>query len=98
MAKKSRKPNLPQETLERARRELERSGLVFPEQPAPDRSATSPQAAAPQAEARVLPTRRPLTTGAELRAHYAYVVTDLENMAMLAAGILIILVVLSFII
>jgi len=102
MAKKTRKPNLPQETLERARREMERthggSEPIIVEALAAD---------APPAGAKSSPARRPMPTGRvaagsitatpqELRAQYYYVINDLRNMAALATILLIGLVVLSF--
>ena len=89
MAKKTRRPNLPQETLERARREMARTGGMIETSPAP--SATSEIAAAPK-------PRRVILQTADLRTEYAYVANDLRTVAMLAAGLLIVLVVLSFII
>jgi hypothetical protein len=95
MAKKSRKPNLPQETLERARRELERSGDL-PEQPAPPPdTASAVSATAPAAKPAPKPAQRPARQ-VDLAQEYSYVIEDLEQMAMLAAGIMIGLVILSF--
>jgi hypothetical protein len=95
MAKKSRRPNLPQETLERARRELERSGELPapPTQPADTASAVSPPA--PAAKPAAKPAQRPARQ-VDLAQEYAYVIADLQQMAMLAAGIMIVLVILSF--
>ena len=84
MAKKSQKPNLPQETLERARRELARSGSL-PAQPVS-------VDAAPKAKVKV----NQATTQADLAQEYSYVVGDLQQMAILAAGIMVVLVILSF--
>ncbi len=92
MAKKIRRPNLPSETLERARREMQRTGEL-PEQPAPRAESQ----AAPQPVARVVPAvkaRGPV----DLRREYAYVVSDLKQMGLLAATFMGVLVVLSFII
>jgi hypothetical protein len=99
MTKKTRRPNLPQDTLERARRELERGGKAI-DRPAPRPSQpVSPS----QASTSVPPKPGPrialapkVTTQADLRVQYAYVIRDLENMAMVAAAILVTLVVLSF--
>ena len=94
MAKKTRKPNLPQETLERARREMAQGGMVI-EQPAAPAGAASGPAAKPK----VMPGLRKvfsLTTEADLRAQYAYVLLDLQNMAVLAVGLVAVLIVLSF--
>ncbi len=90
MAKKVRRPNLPDETLERARRELQRAGQL-PEQPQPVAQAQAPRAA--EAVARpVTRTRGP----ADLRSEYAYVLADLKSMATVAAAFMVVLVILSF--
>lgn len=97
MAKKVvRRPNLPQETLNRARRELEGSGEIAPIPAAKPRIVAS---AAPT-RAAVVPPNQPLIVrrSADLSKEYHYVVTDLRNMAMLAATILFALIVLSFVI
>ncbi len=88
MSKKKRKPNVPQETLERARREM---GQVT--SPAPSAPAT-PRATKP-AEVR-RPRIAVVPQEVNLREAYAYVIKDLENMAILASGLLIVLVILSF--
>jgi hypothetical protein len=88
MSKKKRKPNLPQETLERARREMGQSAPVV----------TAPQEASKATTAP--PTRRQRLAAAprevNLREEYSYVIKDLENMAILASALLIVLVALSF--
>jgi hypothetical protein len=95
MAKKSRRPNLPQETLERARRELERSGDL-PAQPVPSAAtASAVSTTAPAAKPAAKPAQRPARQ-IDLAQEYAYVIKDLQQMAMLAAGIMIMLVILSF--
>ncbi|MBN2303614.1 MAG: hypothetical protein JXQ72_04015 [Anaerolineae bacterium] len=95
MAKKTRKPNLPQETLERARRELERSGeapiLVQPKAAVPAAGA-----AVPPAQAVVKPRRQSASSAADLREEYAYVISDLQNMGILAAALGVVLVIMSF--
>ncbi len=92
MAKKTTRPNLPQETLERARRELAQGGVLVDEQPVRPTEAGQPVAAvaAPR-------PKRPLYQ-ADLRTEYAYVINDLRNMATLAAAFMIVLVALSFVI
>jgi hypothetical protein len=87
MAKKNRKPNLPQETLERARRELGQQVVV----PAPVEGATSAKPADAR-KPRVLLVPRVVNLSEE----YAYVVKDMQNMGILASGLLIVLVILSF--
>ena len=88
MTKKSRKPNLPQDTLERARRELYGAAPVEEAKPAPQ--ATEAPRAKPVAQRRAV-----LTNEADLRREYAYVLSDMRNMAVLAAGLLAVLLVLS---
>jgi len=91
MAKKTTRPNLPQETLERARRELAQSGVIIDEPVRPVEAAPG-MAAAPVA---VVRPRHPVTQ-ADLRAEYAYVAHDLRSMAILASLFMIVLVGLSF--
>jgi hypothetical protein len=88
MAKKTRRPNLSQETLERARREMNRTSQVV-ETPADKAQPAAPGTAKPV-------VRRTATTEADLSVEYAYVITDLRNMAVLAATMMIVLVILSF--
>ncbi len=88
MTKKSRKPNLPQDTLERARRELYGAAAVEEAKPAPQATET------PRAKP-VVQRRAVLTNEADLRREYAYVLSDLRNMAVLSAGLLAVLLVLS---
>lgn len=87
MAKKTRRPNLPQETLERARRELNMAGPSV-EAIKTTESALPAAAAAHKAQRMVSHT--------DLRSQYAYVLNDLRNMAMLAGVLLLVLVALSF--
>ncbi len=88
MTKKSRKPNLPQDTLERARREL--YGAAPVEEPKP--AAQAAEAPRPKP---VVQRRAVLTSEADLRREYAYVLSDMRNMAILAAGLLVVLVFMS---
>jgi len=88
MTKKSRKPNLPQDTLERARRELYGAAAVEEAKPTPQATET------PRAKP-VVQRRAVLTNEADLRREYAYVLSDLRNMAVLSAGLLAVLLVLS---
>jgi hypothetical protein len=88
MAKKTRRPNLSKETLERARREMSKANQVA------ETPASGEQPAAPGvAKAAV---KRTVTNHADLSVEYAYVITDLRNMAVLAATMMIVLVILSF--
>jgi hypothetical protein len=88
MAKKTRRPNLSQETLERARREMSRTSQVV------ETPASAAQPAAPGAAKAAV--KRTVGTHADLSVEYAYVITDLRNMAVLAAAMMIVLVILSF--
>ncbi len=87
MARKKVAPrlNLPQETLDRARREA--SGEILA--PAPARVVTS---ANPGASAAIKKT-----TVEDLAHEYGYVATDLRNMAILAAVLFAGLILISFI-
>jgi hypothetical protein len=88
MAKKTRRPNLSQETLERARREL---SMKAPAVETPD-STAQPAAPGPAKPA----VKRVGATHEDLSIEYAYVITDLRNMGLLAGAMLIVLVILSF--
>jgi hypothetical protein len=89
MAKKTRRPNLSQETLERARRELSM---------APQAVETPVKEAQPAVSgtARAAAAKRAPVAHADLSTEYAYVILDLRNMAALAAAMMIVLVILSF--
>ena len=85
--KKSKRPNLPQETLERARAELrgERTEVAAPVE-AVRPTSTGTAAPRPKAGKRTgvnLATRR-IPSLEELRAEYSYVTSDLRNLAILA--------------
>jgi len=90
MAKKVRRPNLPSETLERARRELQRAGEL-PEQA--QSTAHAETARAPEMVVRATPKAR---GPVDLRSEYAYVLADLKSMAVVATAFMAVLVVLSF--
>ena len=79
--KSTNRPNLPETALEQARREA--SGTAF-------QAAKPQQAAAPVAAAA-------RTTMDDLAREYAYVVTDLRNMGILAALLFVFLVVLALV-
>lgn len=90
MARKKapRRTNIAQESLERARREAN-GQLYVP--PAPRlESAPARTGKAPIAEVRK-------TTVEDLAAEYAYVLTDLRNMGVLALALFAALIVVSFI-
>jgi len=95
MAKKKRNPNVSQETLARARRELYgTTGPVTPNRTeTPTIIPASP--AAPRPATKV---ERPTVAPVNLEAQYAYVVRDLRNMGTLAAIFMTVLVILSFVI
>ena len=86
MAKKTRRPNIPETTLERARRQMGS---------APAETARVVQ----ETEEQPKPVPRPRTqlSSADLRAEYAYVVSDLQNMGVLAGAFLIVLIALAFV-
>jgi hypothetical protein len=85
VAKKSKRPNLSAETLERARAEM-RGELT------PPASGAAPAAARP-AKRTVAPTAaRRIPTTDELISNYAYVMKDLRNLVILA-GVLLLLIV-----
>ncbi|MBN1200771.1 MAG: hypothetical protein JXJ20_02840 [Anaerolineae bacterium] len=89
MAKKRRKPNVPQQTLERARRELY-SAADAPVEQAP-RPASQPQVAKAPTPVQAVKA----TSVRNLRQEYAYVLSDLRNMGILAAVLMVVLVLMS---
>lgn len=86
MAKKKRQPNVSQETLARARREL--YGTTGPIVRKREEAPASGPASAP----------RHAAAATDLQAQYAYVLSDLRNMGILAVIFMTVLVVLSFVI
>lgn len=87
MAKKTRRPNIPEETLERARRQMAKAPAV---------PVVTPAAAEADSPAKEAPApKRHALSSADLRAEYAYVVSDLQNMAILAGAFLAVLIALS---
>jgi hypothetical protein len=100
MAKKKRNPNVSQETLARARRELYgTTGPVTARRvtppPAETPGATPAEPAAPRPAVKY---ERPAAAPVDLHTQYAYVVRDLRNMGTLAAIFMTVLVILSFVI
>ena len=89
MAKKKRRPNIPQATLEQVRRQVQAQGAHTKQQASSAAGNTPPRKAVA-----VRPTAS-TTTVEDLRAQYAYVITDLTNMAILSGAFLLGLVVLS---
>ena len=88
MAKKPTKPNLPQDLLDRARREIAQNGDVI---------EAAPMASSDPDVKKAAP-RRVFVPTTNLQSQYAYVLLDLRNMATLAVGLAAILIVLSFVI
>ena len=91
--KPTRKPNLPQETLERARREMARRGDLTP---APVPQAEAGANVAVSAPTQASHARKASYAEVDLSKEYAYVVTDLKNMGILAAILGVVLVAMSF--
>ncbi len=97
--KKSKRPNLSQETLERARAELrgERPEPVAAAEGAPSNGSAVAAAARPKAATKrpanpSLATRR-IPSISELIADYGYVLKDLRNLAILAAVLMLAIIV-----
>jgi hypothetical protein len=88
-ARKSNRPNLPQETLARARQELYGSPEA---EPRPVKAKREAPAGAPVGARKVKPVQRETN----LREEYAYVAYDLRNMGILAAALMAVLIILSF--
>ncbi len=88
MAKKSQRPNIPEATLERARRQMGNAPVV----PAPVIEETQEQR-----QTKPVPAPRKQLSSADLRAEYAYVVSDLQNMGVLAGAFLLVLIALAFV-
>ncbi|HEX3050067.1 MAG TPA: hypothetical protein VHP83_05375 [Aggregatilineaceae bacterium] len=85
MAKKTTRPNIPQATLERARKELYGGGTAE----VTSTTATSEMAAV--GTKKVVRVKRE----ANLREEYAYVIKDLRNMVMLASALMAMLLLLA---
>jgi hypothetical protein len=89
--KKRRHTNIPEEALNRARREaggFTNNIQVVTESPKPQKKSNMPESS---------PALAQKTTMEDLATEYAYVLTDLRNMGMLAATLFAVLVILSFI-
>ncbi len=93
--KKSKRPNLSQETLERARAEL-RGDYA---EPVPAAPSVGNGAAVAEVKAAKAPKRNPafatrrIPSIDELVAEYGYVLRDLRNLAILAVALLAIIIV-----
>jgi hypothetical protein len=96
--KKSKRPNLSQETLERARAELrgERAEPAGAVESAPSNGGTvvaaRPRATTKRTTGSSLATRR-IPSTSELIQEYSYVLRDLRNLAILAALLMLAIVV-----
>lgn len=96
--KKSTRPNLPQETLARARAELQGETVLAPS--SSDKGATVASAregAKPLVQPRKVVRTGSMVTIEDLKAEYSYVIGDLRNMAILTVGLVIFLVVMALV-
>ena len=96
MARKKKsgaRPNLPKETLKRARREAGGGDFVIAEQP--ESRPAKPKKKKAAAARQTAPVVKTMTEE-DLAHEYAYVVSDLRNMGLLAGALFAFLVVLSF--
>lgn len=109
--KKRRKPNLSNEALERARRELRGEGEApesqQAEKPAPNpaiKTEVAPIAATPKPKAPPTPRPEPVQgtkrtmSRQELATEYGYVINDLSSMGVLALILFIAMIVVSLLI
>ncbi len=83
--KTSHRPNLPTETLNRARQQAGQDTVVPAARPARQKNKLD------------VDTSVKKVTMEDLANEYAYVVTDLRNMGLLAAALFALLIVLSFV-
>ena len=105
--KKSKRPNLPQETLERARAELRGTAAPLTIDGEEDEVEVSPVVkpkakpvppSAPLKTKRLASTNmRRIPTVEELLGEYGYVMRDLRQLGILAGSLLIAVVVISFV-
>ena len=105
--KKSKRPNLPQETLERARAELRGTASPLTIDSEEDEVEVSPVAkpkikavppSAPLKSKRIASTNvRRMPTVGELLEEYGYVTRDLRQLGILAGSLLIAIAVISFV-
>ena len=91
MTKKPNKPNLPQETLERARKELYGT-RTLDEQQEQEIKAANPAVKFVAQESK----GSRLVREVNLAEEYSYVVKDLRSMASLAAMLFVVLIAMSF--
>lgn len=87
--KSSARPNIPQETLDRARQRAA-SRVDLPVEMSAGNGGTVSRSRMQQAAPK-------MTTMEDLAAEYSYVLEDLRNMGLLAAALFALLIVLSFI-
>lgn len=86
--KKSNRVNLPQQTLDRARRA---AGQQVEPDAAPEKVKVKPKG-----QAKAAPQVKKVTME-DLAQEYAYVLTDLRNMGLLAAALFAVLIAISFV-
>lgn len=101
MAKKksSRKPNLSQEALERAKRELSESGFAISRvDPIKKEELTALKPKSQPSSSPVVRSKKTMMSKEELAAEYGYVIADLRNMGALAGLLFIAMVVVSLLI
>lgn len=101
MAKKktTRKPNLSQAALERAKRELSESGIVVTEStPKADIATTASTTSHKQPQQQVVRSKKAMMSKEELATEYSYVLTDLRNMGVLAGILFVAMVMVSLLI
>ena len=97
--KKSRKPNLSQAALERARQELRDGGAVAPDSPALEAQAVPARPVKKEIKPveRVGSIKRTMTRD-ELASEYGYVIRDLTSMGALAGILFVAMVVVALVI
>ncbi len=97
--KKSKRPNLPQETLERARAEMrgDRIQTVDAEESDSTNGTMAVSGSKPKVKRTGVTTARRIPSTQELLAEYAYVLKDLRNLIILAGVLMAIIVVLALV-
>ncbi|MCB9438512.1 MAG: hypothetical protein H6673_16190 [Anaerolineales bacterium] len=100
MAKKkpTRKPNLSQAALERAKRELSESGIVVSQSAPVAETGTKVSTQTSKPQQQTVRSKKTMMTREELATEYGYVLTDLRNMGALAGILFIAMVVASLLI
>lgn len=95
--KKSTRPNLPQETLARARAELQGETVLVPSSDKGATVAAAREGAKPLVQPRKTVRAGSMVTVEDLKAEYSYVIGDLRNMAILALGLVVFIVTMALI-